>query len=150
LIASASNITNADTQIGRTLFNLLVPIDLEPFMGSSAATVIELDRGTAAIPWELLENRVPGSGDDRPWAIRTKLLRKLRTSGTSVVVNDATADDSVLVIGDPACDRTKYPRLFGARQEATAVVACLSAARPNVGSTRRDGELPQSVPRVVS
>ena len=101
LVSTASNSANTDAQIGRTLFSLLVPVDLEPFMGSSAATVIQLDSGTAAIPWELLDSVTPGSGDDRPWAIRTKLLRKLRTDGSAGAVNDASADDSVLVIGDP-------------------------------------------------
>ena len=43
LVTTASNNTNTDAQIGRTLFNLLVPADLEPFMGSSAETVLELD-----------------------------------------------------------------------------------------------------------
>jgi tetratricopeptide (TPR) repeat protein len=145
LVASASTTLNADSQIGRTLFNLVVPVDLEPFMGSSTATVIELDRGTAGIPWELLDNRTRGSGDDRPWAIRTKLLRKLRTSGTPGPVNDASADDSILVIGDPACDRKSFPRLYGARQEATAVVECLSAARDSEESVARS-----SVPHVLS
>ena len=105
LVSTASNSANTDSQIGRTLFSLLVPVDLEPFMGSSSATVIQLDSGTAAIPWELLDSVTPDGGDDRPWAIRTKLLRKLRTDGSVGVVNDASADDSVLVIGDPACDR---------------------------------------------
>ena len=127
LVSTASNSANTDERIGRTLFNLLVPVDLESFMGSSGATVIQVDSGTAAIPWELLDTATPGGGDDRPWAIRTKLLRKLRTDASSRVVNDASADDSVLVIGDPACDRTRYLRLFGARREAVAVVACLSA-----------------------
>ncbi len=121
LVSTASNSANTDEQIGRTLFSLLVPVDLEPFMGSSAATVIQLDSGTAAIPWELLDSVAPGSGDTRPWAIRTKLLRKLRTDGWAGAVNDASADDSVLVIGDPACDRERYARLFGARREAMAV-----------------------------
>jgi tetratricopeptide (TPR) repeat protein len=145
LVATASNSTNTDTQIGRTLFSLLVPVELEPFMGSSAATVIELDRGTAGIPWELLDSRAPGSGDDRPWAIRTKLLRKLRTAGTPGGVNDASADDSILVIGDPACDRRKYPRLFGARHEATAVVERLSALQSTDHAEQRD-----LVPHVLS
>ena len=77
LVTTASNITNTDAQIGRTLFNLLIPVDLEPFMGSSAETVLELDESTAAIPWEALEP--PASTNSQaPWSIRTKLLRKLR------------------------------------------------------------------------
>jgi len=126
LVKRASNSANQDAQIGRTLFNLLVPVDLEPFMASSSATVLELDRGTAPIPWELLDSPVSGSADDRPWAIRTKLLRKLRTGADPRGVRDATADDSVLVIGDPACDREIYPVLYGARREANLVAACLS------------------------
>ena len=98
-------------------------------MGSSAATVIQLDSGTAAIPWELLDSRTPRGGDDRPWAIRTKLLRKLRTDRPAGAVNDASADDSVLVIGDPGCDRERYPKLFGARREAMAVAECLNASQ---------------------
>jgi tetratricopeptide (TPR) repeat protein/triacylglycerol esterase/lipase EstA (alpha/beta hydrolase family) len=128
LVSKASNSANDDPRIGHTLFSLLVPADLEAFMGSSAATVLELDRGTAAIPWELLDSPVPGSVDDRPWAIRTKLLRKLRTDGAPGEVHDASADDSVLVIGDPSCDRKVYPRLFGARREAAAVAESLSNA----------------------
>jgi tetratricopeptide (TPR) repeat protein/triacylglycerol esterase/lipase EstA (alpha/beta hydrolase family) len=125
LVLTGSNDPGASVRIGRTLFNLLVPVDLDPFLGSSSATVLELNKGTAGIPWELLDSRLPGSEDDRPWAIRTKLLRKLQTPSTPGA-NDASPDDSVLVIGDPACDRNTYPKLFGARQEATAVVECLT------------------------
>ena len=50
LVRTASNNANTDAQIGHTLFNLLVPVDLEPFMGSSTETVLELDESTAAHP----------------------------------------------------------------------------------------------------
>ena len=93
-------------------------------MASSAATVIELDTGTAGIPWELLDNQAHGEGN-APWAIRTRLLRKLKTPPGSAAVRDASADDDILVIGDPACDRTKYPKLYGARREAAAVIETL-------------------------
>jgi tetratricopeptide (TPR) repeat protein len=127
LMKSASDSTKTDTQIGRTLFTLLVPADLEPFLGGSAATMLELDEGTSAIPWEILES--PTSSDrQKPWAIRTKLLRKLRTATPTIAVNSATADDGILVIGDPACDRSIYPRLFGARREAQEVADCLTKA----------------------
>ena len=120
-MAAASNNLNRDPQIGRTLFQLLVPAEIETFLGGSTDTQIEVDRGTAGIPWELLDVRRAGSSDPRPWAIRTKLLRKLRTATFRDHVVDAGADDGVLVIGDPAADRTTYPRLFGARREAMAV-----------------------------
>ena len=128
LVAKASNEANRDPQIGRTLFDLLVPVEMEPFLGGTSEMVIELDAGTAAIPWELLDT--PGSqasgGDPRPWAIRSKLLRKLRTNEFRSQVSDASADGSVLVIGEPLVDETIYPPLPGALAEAIAVAARLT------------------------
>jgi hypothetical protein len=135
LVKTASNNTNADTQIGRTLFTLLVPADLESFLGGSTETVLELDEGTAAIPWEILESPT-SSNQHKPWSIRAKLLRKLRTATSTIAVNSATADDGILVIGDPACDRSQYPRLMGARREATQVSDCLT----KVTSESSDGQ----------
>ena len=80
LVAKASNDANRDPQIGRTLFNLLVPVEMEPFLGGTSEMVIELDPSTAGIPWELLDTNpdARSGSDQRPWAIRSKLLRKLR------------------------------------------------------------------------
>ncbi len=128
LVLMASNNANIDAQIGRTLFRLLVPVDLEPFLGSSTETVLELDKSTAAIPWEALEpSKSDGKSSELPWSIRTKLLRKLRAPPPPMrAVTDASADHAILVIGDPACDRSVYPLLMGARQEATKVADCLA------------------------
>ena len=43
---------------------------------------IELDPQTAKIPWELLDTERE-SDDDLPWAIRVKLLRKLRITSSA-------------------------------------------------------------------
>jgi tetratricopeptide (TPR) repeat protein len=129
LVMTASNNTNTDAQIGRTLFTLLVPADLESFLGGSTETVLELDEGTAGIPWEILESPT-SSIRHKPWSIRTKLLRKMRTATPTIAVNSATADDGILVIGDPACDRSEYPRLMGARREATRVADSLTKVAP--------------------
>ena len=50
-------------QIGRTLFQLLVPVEIEPFLGGTTEMQLELDAGTAGIPWELLDTELPGSSD---------------------------------------------------------------------------------------
>ncbi|MEP6963883.1 MAG: CHAT domain-containing protein [Polaromonas sp.] len=130
LVEKASNDANRDPQIGRTLFNLLVPVEMEPFLGGTSEMLIELDGGTAVIPWELLDTgqQRQSGGDNRPWAIRSKLLRKLqlRSEQFRVQVSDANADDSVLVIGEPLCDPNRYPPLPGARAEAQAVVTQLT------------------------
>lgn len=129
LVAAASSDQNRDPQIGRTLFQLLVPLELEPFLGSSSEMLLELDRGTAGIPWEMLdttrEERARGAGDERPWAIRTRLLRKLRTETFRGQVIDATTAARILVIGEPLCTDPRYPPLPGARAEAGAVVHLL-------------------------
>ena len=126
LVTSASNAASRDPQIGHTLFKLLVPVEIEPFLGGSTETVIELDSGTAGIPWELLNTEVPGSRTTAPWAVRTKLVRKLRTEKFRERVVDADAEAAVLVIGEPQCDDTTYPRLPAARKEAVAVVDLFS------------------------
>jgi len=120
LVRTASNDQNRDQQIGRTLFNLLIPVELEAYLAGSGEMQIELDTTTAQIPWELLDTNNDGAADQRPWAIRVKLLRKLRTEGFRERVTDADADASALVIGEPECPK-EYPRLFGARSEALAV-----------------------------
>lgn len=131
LVKKASNDASRDPQIGRTLFNLLVPVEMEPFLGGTSEMLIELDGGTAVIPWELLDTGQQGQtgGDSRPWAIRSKLLRKLQLQSDKfrVQVSDANADDSVLVIGEPMCDPALYPPLPGARAEAQAVVSQLTS-----------------------
>jgi tetratricopeptide (TPR) repeat protein len=127
LVKAAANNINTDQQIGRTLFSLLVPADIESFLGGSTETVLELNEGTAGIPWEILESGT-GSKGYKPWSIRTKLLRKLQTEVPTIVVNNASADDRILVIGDPDCKREIYPRLMGARREASDVAKFLTDA----------------------
>jgi CHAT domain/Lecithin:cholesterol acyltransferase len=131
LVERAATARNSDADLGRALFRLLVPLELQPFMSGNDRLVLQLDAGTAPIPWELLDTRVEGtSADDDannvPWAIRTKLLRKLAIDDIPNTPRDANADDSVLVIGEPEIKDDNYPALPGARAEALAVVARLS------------------------
>jgi hypothetical protein len=124
LVANASNAESND-QIGRTLFKLLVPVEMEAFLAGTGEMQIELVPETAGIPWELLDTDHDAHDvDRRPWAIRAKLLRKLRTENFRNEVRDADPNSSVLIIGEPECP-SRYPRLFGARMEAQEVQACL-------------------------
>ena len=127
LVKQASTESNQDPRLGRTLFQLLVPLEVEPFLAGTSRMLLELDAKTAPIPWELLDTRGQDQTqtDDRPWAIRTKLLRKLRQETFRQQVQDSQADDAVLVIGEPMVDSTVYPALPGAKAEATAVAAAL-------------------------
>ncbi len=129
LTTSAADNESTDKQIGRSLFRLLVPLEMQPFLGGSDAMVIELDSGTAGIPWELLDAST-GTEQGRaamPWALRTKLLRKLRTVDFRMQVQDSTADAHVLIIGEPRCDDPAFPRLPAAREEARDIARLFSS-----------------------
>lgn len=130
LVRQASTDVNDDPRIGRTLFQLLVPVEVEPFLGGTSRMVLEVDEHTAPIPWELLDTEREGDvpSDPRPWAIRSQLLRKLQKKDYRMVVRDASADDSVLVIGEPLVDTALYDPLPGAKAEASAVAELLSGA----------------------
>jgi CHAT domain-containing protein len=127
LVATASSELNTEQQVGRTLYNLLVPTELEAFLASSGETQIEVDSGTAGIPWELLDDTTAARADRLPWAIRAKLLRKFRTESYRTQVNDADTEASVLVIGEPQCP-AGYPPLPGALEEARQVFTLLTSA----------------------
>src|SRR5207237_6845374 len=116
-----------DPLIGRTLFNLLVPPEIEPYLAEGGEMVIEVDAATAVIPWELLKSNPDGaSSDARPWSVRSRVVRKLRTDRFRERVRDATAQDAVLVIGEPLVP-PEYPPLDGALAEAQAVVTQVGA-----------------------
>ena len=123
LVANASNADCSDDQICRSLFKLLVPVELEPALGGTSAMVLELDQGTAPIPWEMLDYEGGSQPDPNhvPWAIRTKLLRKLQLAEFRQRPRDASRSSQALVIGEPLCDNPDLPRLPGARKEARAV-----------------------------
>ncbi|HYF20012.1 MAG TPA: CHAT domain-containing protein [Ramlibacter sp.] len=136
LVAKASNEPGADPMIGRTLFNLLVPVEIEAFLAGRDEVVLELDEQTARLPWELLDtDAARPMASAGPWAVRTRMVRKLRVPGPPPRRRDAQADDAVLVVGEPACDPQLYPPLPGARREALAVRDLL-AARLQPGQLR--------------
>ena len=130
LVREASSAQSLDQEIGRTLYKLLIPVELEAFLTSSGETQLVLDRGTAGLPWELLDD---GGRDEPPWAIRAKLLRKFKTETFRQQVKDPDSRAPILVIGEPACP-PEYPPLPGAYKEAKAVFDTLSAAVPGVAS----------------
>ncbi|MGE0097291.1 MAG: CHAT domain-containing protein [Hydrogenophaga sp.] len=128
LVKRASNDAHTGSDIGRTLFQLLVPVEMEASLGGTSELLLELNDGTAAIPWEMLDAPDDGRSKQRaPWAIRNKLLRRLRTAEFRTQISDARPEDGVLVIGEPLCNQEDasgqavYPRLTGARLEAERV-----------------------------
>ncbi|WP_448107205.1 CHAT domain-containing protein [Pseudomonas azerbaijanoccidentalis] len=135
LVSASSNLPLAGSTIGQTLFKLLVPLEMDAYLGGTTEMQIELDSSTAAIPWELLNTeRDPGrpmAEEQTPWAIRSKLLRKLRTEKYREQTLDANADAFVLIIGEPLTDPLRYPRLPGARDEARAIATLMENSQLN-------------------
>ncbi len=137
MVQRAADDTSDDTQLGRTLFQLLVPPEMEAYLGGTERMVLELDERTARVPWELLDpppERRAG-GDRRPWAVRMRLLRKLQTRHFRSRVRDAGADEQVLVVGEPALTDRRYAPLPGALKEAQAVAGALGGLQ-GVGAGR--------------
>lgn len=125
LVRRAAQADEEDKRIGCTLFQLLVPQEMEVHLAGSERMVLELDDKAAEIPWELLQPPSDHGRRQPPWAIRTRLLRKLRKSRPRARPHDAGADDGVLVIGEPLLRDARYVDLPGAKAEAEAVAAKL-------------------------
>lgn len=130
LVRTASNSDRYDPQLGFTLFKLLVPPEMEPFLGGTSEMQIQLDQGTSGIPWEMLDTSAGTrrNSDHQPWAIRVKLLRSLRTADFAATVQDAGSHDGILVIGEPDCNRDIYQPLPAARREAEGISKTLTDA----------------------
>ncbi len=128
LVSKGATDENEDAGIGRALFKLLVPLEIEPFLAGSTSLVLQLDTATAAYPWEMLDidrNDVERTRGAPPWGIQTRLLRKLRTETFRVKPRTADSSTGVLVIGEPQCPPNLYPRLPGAVAEAREIARLL-------------------------
>lgn len=135
LLNQRSTGTATDREIGKLLFELLIPLDLKSFARDNQNITLELDEHTAVYPWELMEDdfrtyefvgadRVP-DGDDpaeqnKPMVIRAPVIRKLITSGPNL---PRANRKRALVVGDPKSDLAP---LDGAEREARTVRAALS------------------------
>jgi hypothetical protein len=129
LVRVGADAANTDAQIGRSLFQLLVPVEIEPFLAGASALVLQLDAETARFPWELLDRQAGDApGEQVPWAVRTRLLRKLRTQEFRSQPVGAGREDAVLVIGEPQSDPVRFSELPAAREEAQEVARVLGTS----------------------
>lgn len=137
LIATTSAEQANNERIGRTLFQLVVPFELRPFLGERTDLVLSLDETTAGIPWEMLQT--PDDANDPgavPWAIRSQLLRKLQTVDYRSQVIDVQRDGEILIVGEPKVDLKCYPRLHGATSEAEEVLGIMIANADQISKDR--------------
>ena len=127
--------------IGRMLFQLMVPHEFKDAARQLERVVLVVDAATANLPWELMLADAAGAADDvRPMAVRTPVVRQLASNRFRAQVQQAL-ERSALVVGNPSVegfgaafpdprqpDRTDNPDpppLPGAEAEANAVAAVL-------------------------
>ena len=113
------SITSRDfnSGIAKTLFELLIPLDLKDSLLSQDNVVFILDDVTAHYPWELMIDT------DQPLCVRMGMIRQLETVDSDARVRDSTSNN-VYVVGDPLTPPS-YPELPGARKEADHVAELL-------------------------
>ena len=124
--------------IGRMLFQLMVPPDFKDAARQLERVVLVVDAATANLPWELMLADAPGRGNDSlPMAVRTPVVRQLASTRFRRQVRQGI-ERTALVVGNPSVERfgTAFPdprnpdgldppALPGAEAEASAVVGVL-------------------------
>jgi hypothetical protein len=137
------------------LARLLVPREFRDLLRETTPLVIEVDRVTAQLPWELISSDVESKPAGEPIGVRAALARQIRTIYSPAPQRDAQRPGGLraLVVGDPG-DPAEGDALEGAREEALRVLEILRAHGVEVtafigapGSSRRG--IPRDV-RVAS
>lgn len=133
--------TRWQEDIGRMLFQLMVPHEFKDAARQLERVVLVVDAATANLPWELMLAGAAGAADDAlPMAVRTPVVRQLASTRFRTQVQQAL-DRSALVVGNPSVegfgaafpdprlpgrsDNPDPPPLPGAEAEANAVAAVL-------------------------
>lgn len=120
--------------VAKTLYKLLIPLDLKDKLLNQDNIVLVLDEVTANYPWELMIDI------DQPLCSRIGMIRQLETTDYDQRVRDTTSN-YVYVVGDPLTPPTNYPVLPGAQKEAELVASLLKPYYVVNHSSRRLGAL---------
>ncbi|NOT85041.1 MAG: CHAT domain-containing protein, partial [Methylococcaceae bacterium] len=122
---------NYDAKLGRTLFQLMVPLDYKAAAREQSSLLLVVDQYTAALPWELLQ------AEDEPMAIKTRMVRQMATFQYRNAIRTANSDTACIIVApDTAGFDQRFPRLAkelpalpGAVKEGEAVRESLRAAQ---------------------
>ncbi|MCB1958999.1 MAG: hydrogenase small subunit, partial [Rhodocyclaceae bacterium] len=122
-IARASASPAANSEVARTLYEMLLPNRLKALAPRQSNMVVLVDAASARYPWELLENRW-GSGN-RPPAVAAGLVRQFKTQRFRQQPAHGSAARA-FVVGNPDLGGWEsFPDLPGAQKEAGEVAALL-------------------------
>ncbi|MBX3305900.1 MAG: CHAT domain-containing protein, partial [Nitrospira sp.] len=128
LIQDSITSKNFDQDIAKTLFELLIPLDLKESLRSLENVVFVLDEVTANFPWELMIDT------DKPLCVRAGVIRQLQTLDGETHARDSTTRHA-FVVGNPLTP-PQYRNLSGAMEEATLVADMLEKANYRAEFTR--------------
>ena len=106
--------------IAKTLFELLIPLDLKESLRSLENVAFILDEVTANYPWELMIDT------DKPLCVRAGVIRQLQTVDYDTRARDSTTRHA-FVVGNPLTP-SQYRELSGAMEEAMLVAGLLEKA----------------------
>jgi hypothetical protein len=115
-------------ELGRLMQTLFVPAEFHDRLGLGDRLIVEVDRDTARIQWEMMESFHEKAQPCSPLGLTVALARQLRTSysPTPPLPYMPSPQLRALVIGDPG-DPDKRLSLPGARTEALEVAQLLRA-----------------------
>jgi len=103
-------------KLAKTIFELLVPNDFKDAVRNQYNIVWNLDKYSAAFPWELLQD---SSTQSKPLCVNAGMIRQLATADYRTQIKRSYANNA-LVIGDPALEGF-VQQLPGAVEEAKKV-----------------------------
>lgn len=117
LVEAAVNTARYDRSLAQTLYTLTIPNEFKDFAADKRDLVLQLDKKTAVIPWELLHD--PSVSGKKPISIQGGMIRQLETRGIVNGMIRYVKQDTAFVLGNPVTE--DLPDLPGALQEAKAV-----------------------------
>ncbi|MEZ5537295.1 MAG: CHAT domain-containing protein [Thiolinea sp.] len=137
LIRKSIQDSRYDSNICRTLFQLMVPVDFKSAARQTDQILLVLDGYTANLPWEMLQ------ADEEPFAMRISMVRQLVSTRYRQSVTNSLSKDAC-VIGNPSTadfhhhfdlglnldpeDDHDLPSLSGATKEAQKVTETLRSS----------------------
>ncbi len=122
-IRQASRSPATNSEVAKTLFEMLLPNRLKELAPEQTDMILLVDDVSARYPWELIEDRWSQSG--RPPAVVAGLVRQLKTPRFRPNPVHGTAP-TAYVVGNPNLDGWRdFPDLPGARDEAQKVADLL-------------------------
>ncbi len=114
----ASRDTGQNSEVAKTLFEMLLPLRLRELSPQQGNLLVMVDRDSARYPWELLENR--WATGERPPAVAAGFIRQFRTIDFRQRPVHG-AGNTALVVGNPdLAGSPDFADLPGAREEAQA------------------------------